>query len=96
MRPKWTASSQAAAGKVIAQRLPPQMSGPAYRVRPCCYAATPMPSHAQTLRSTERSCSAVSVPRRFISRTVGTVTMPCASNAPGRKNLTGTETSNRD
>jgi len=30
MRPKWTASSQVAAGKVIAQKAPPQMSGGQY------------------------------------------------------------------
>ena len=30
MRPKWTASNPVAAGKVIAQRDPPQMSGGQY------------------------------------------------------------------
>jgi hypothetical protein len=51
------------------------------------YAAMLMPSHEQMPFSTARIWSAVSVPRRFISRTVGTVTMPWTSKAPDFKNF---------
>src|SRR3990172_911175 len=60
------------------------------------YAAMLMPSHKQTPFSTARICSGESIPRRLISLTVGTVTIPCASNAPGRRNLGDAVTSNRD
>ena len=42
----------------------------------CGYAAMLIPSHRHTPFSTARNCSDVSTPRRFISLTVGTVTMP--------------------
>ncbi len=46
-------------------------------------------------RTTVWSCSGDNVPRCFISRTVGRVTMPWASNAPGRRKRTEVETSYR-
>ena len=52
------------------------------------YTATLMPSHAHTPFSRIPTGSALSVPSWFNRRTLGTVTIPCASNAPARKTRT--------
>lgn len=46
-------------------------------------------------RSTVWSCSEDRVPSCRMRRTVGSVTIPCASNAPGRRKRSGTDTSYR-
>lgn len=51
------------------------------------------PSHEQTADSTRAKSAEESDPSRRINRGRGTVTNPCASNAPGFKNGTGTCTS---
>ncbi len=50
----------------------------------------PKPSQLQTPPSTCRICSALRLPTSRTSHATGTVTSPCASNAPGFKNRTGT------
>ena len=50
----------------------------------------------ETACSTLAGWSGVSTPTRRIKRCSGTVTRPCESKAPGLRNLTGEETSNRE